>query len=157
SGASNSAFNSLQINQANFGSSEFIPVNVDVITSAQQAQLQFRTSAIGSAPITLEINGNEGVDTLTFAANTTAGAMASAVNRLSDVTGVKAVAINSGNIASGITFQSTGWGSRQFVSVKAQTGAFTTTDVDGNVTDRDTGRDATASINGALTVADGLN
>ncbi len=157
SGASTSAFNSLQVNQANFGTSDFIPVNVDVITSAQQAQVQFRASAIGSTPITLEINGNEGVDTLTFAGNTNAGAIMSAVNRISDVTGVQAVAINSANIASGVSFVSTGWGSRQFVSVKAQSGTFGTTDVTGNITQRDVGRDATASINGALTVADGLN
>lgn len=157
SGVSTSAFNSLQINQANFGSSDYIPVNVNVITSAQQAQLQYRSSAIGAEPLTLEINGNEGVDTLTFAANTGVGAIISAVNRITDVTGVRAIPINSANINSGITFQSLGWGSRQFVSVKAQSGVFQTTDVDGNLTQRDVGRDATASINGALTVADGLD
>ncbi|MBC7783349.1 MAG: flagellin [Burkholderiales bacterium] len=39
SGASNSAFTHLQINQANFGTSDFIPVTVDVITSAQPAEI----------------------------------------------------------------------------------------------------------------------
>src|SRR4051812_12744336 len=46
SGASTSAFNSLHINQANFGQATNIPVNVDVITSAQHAEVQFRSSAI---------------------------------------------------------------------------------------------------------------
>ena len=156
SGASTSAFNSLHINQANFGTAKTIPVNVEVITSAQHAELQFRNSAI-SKTVTLEINGNEGVDTLTFASGTTAGAVMSAINRLADATGVKAHLINSANQASGVAFESTGWGSKQFVSVKAQSGAFTVTDVDGNAHSRDTGRDAKATINGALTVADGLD
>jgi flagellin len=156
SGVDNSAFTSLQVNQANFGTAENIPVNVEVIASAQQAELQFRGSAITNT-VTLEINGVEGVDTLTFASGTGAAAIISAVNRVADVTGVKAQAINSGNLNSGVTFNSTGWGSRQFVSVKAQGGgSFSTVDVDGNAHDRDVGRDAKATVNGALTVGDGL-
>jgi flagellin len=155
SGVANSAFTSLQINQANFGTAEFIPVNVEVITSAQQAELQFRASAV-TGTVTLEINGVEGVDTLTFASGTGAGAIASAVNRIQDVTGVQAVAINSANINSGVQFISTGFGSRQFVTIKAQSGTFDTVDEAGNARTRDTGRDAQATINGALTVGDGL-
>ncbi|GIW75526.1 MAG: hypothetical protein KatS3mg104_0589 [Phycisphaerae bacterium] len=155
SGVSNSAFTSLQINQANFGTADYIPVNVEVITSAQQAQLQYRASAVAGT-VTLEINGVEGVDTLTFASGTGVGSIMSAVNRIQDVTGIRAMAINPGNIASGIQFVSTGWGSRQFVSVRAQSGTFNTVDVDGNARTRDTGRDAQATINGALTVGDGL-
>ena len=156
SGASTSAFNSLHINQANFGTADTIPVNVEVITSAQHAELQFRASAIAKT-VTLEINGNEGVDTLTFASGTTAGAVMSAINRLADATGVKAHLINSANMASGVAFESTGWGSKEFVSIKAQSGQFTVTDTAGNAHSRDTGRDAKATINGALTVADGLD
>ena len=156
SGASNSSFDSLHINQANFGTAPNIPINVDVIQSAQHGEIQFRHSAI-SKTVTLEINGNEGVDTLTFASGTTAGAVMSAINRLSDATGVKANLINAANQASGVSFESTGWGSKQFVSVKAQSGTFDTTDTDGNSHSRDTGRDAKATINGALTVADGLD
>ncbi len=155
SGASQSAFTSLQINQANFGTSDFIPVTVNVITSAQHADLQFRASAV-TTTVTLEIAGSEGVNTLTFASGTNAGSIISAVNSLSDVTGVHAAAINSSNVASGLQFSSVGFGSRQFVSVKAQTGSFATTDIDGNARNRDVGRDAQATINGALTVADGL-
>lgn len=155
SGVTQSAFTSLQINQANFGSADYIPVNVEVITSAQQAQIQFRASAVANT-VTLEVNGIEGVDTLTFASGTGAGAIISAVNRISDVTGVQAVAINSANLNSGVQFVSTGFGSRQFVSIKAQSGDFDTVDVDGNTRDRDTGRDAQATVNGALTVGDGL-
>jgi flagellin len=155
SGASTSAFDSMHINQANFGTSPNIPISVDVLTSAQHGQLQFRGSAIAQT-VTLEINGNEGVDTITFASGTTAAAVMSGVNRLSDATGVSARLINSTNAASGVVFESTGWGSKQFVSVKAQSGAFNVVDANGDAHTRDGGRDATATINGALTVADGL-
>lgn len=155
SGASTSAFNSLRINQANFGTATQIPVNVEVITSAQHAEVQFRGSAIAKT-VTLEINGNEGVDTLTFASGTTAGAVMSAVNRLADATGVQASLINSANPNSGVSFESAGWGSKSFVSIQAQSGTFNVTDADGNSYSRDAGRDAKATINGALTVADGL-
>jgi flagellin len=146
-----SAFSSLQINQANFGTSDFIPVNVEVISSAQQAQLNFVGASV-STTVTLELTGVEGVETLTFASGTGAGAIASAINRISDVTGVKAT-----GSAGGVALTSTGWGSRQFVSVKAQQGTFNTVDTDGNARSRDVGRDATATVNGALTVADGLD
>jgi len=146
-----SAFSSLQINQANFGSSDFIPVNVEVISSAQQAQLNFVGAAV-STTVTLELTGVEGVETLTFASGTGAVAIADAINRISDVTGVKAT-----GSATGVVLTSTGFGSRQFISVKAQQGNFNTIDLDGNARSRDIGRDATATVNGALTVADGLD
>ncbi|MGN6505013.1 MAG: flagellin N-terminal helical domain-containing protein [Tepidisphaeraceae bacterium] len=156
SGQSTSAFNNVQINQANFGSNTSIPVNVNVIQSAQHGELQFRGSAI-TKTVTLEINGSEGVDTLTFASGTTAGAIASAFNRIADNTGVTARLLNSTNAASGVAFDSTGWGSRQFVSIRAQSGTFDTVDTLGNAKTRDAGRDATATVNGSLTVADGLD
>lgn len=156
SGATTSAFTSLQIHQANFGSADFIPVNVDVLTSAQQAKLEYRASAVANG-LTLEINGTEGVDTLVFASNTAASAIAAAVNRITDTTGVTAGLINSSNAASGITFNSVNYGSRAFVSVKALRGTFDTVDAVGNPHDRDTGQDATATVNGALTVGDGLS
>ncbi len=156
SGLANSAVSALRINQANFGTNATIPVDVDVITSAAQASLEFRTSAINGT-ITLEISGNEGVDTLTFVSGTTADNIYTAINRLSDVTGITAEFINSANTASGVRFLSEGYGSRQFVSVQAQSGTFDTVDSAGNVRKRTDGRDAVATINGALTTGDGLN
>jgi len=156
SGVDTSAIKALQINQANFGSNDYIPVQVNVLTSARVAQLEFQTSAITNS-VTLEITGNTGVEVLTFTSATAASAIAFAVNRISDVTGVRASLINSANPASGIVFASTGYGSRSFVSVRAQAGTFATVDGNGNTTERAVGVDALASINGALTVADGLN
>ena len=156
SGADPAAMTSLEITQANFGTRENIPVKVDVVTSAKTAELQFRGSAI-AAPVALEIAGNEGVQVLQFTAGTKASAIAYAVNTLSDATGVKADLINAGAPTSGIVFKSDQYGSRQFVSVTAQSGAFTTTDTLGAGKTRTVGQDASATVNGALTVGDGLD
>jgi flagellin len=156
SGVSQSAIGSLQISQASFGTNTDIPVNVDVLTSARTADLQYRTSSITSS-VTLEISGNQGVQVLTFTSGTAASAIAFAINRSSDATGVKAELINSANAASGIKFESTEFGSKNFVSVTAQSGQFQTSDEQGNDKTRVTGVDAVATINGAETVGDGLN
>ncbi|HSI36565.1 MAG: flagellin [Phycisphaerae bacterium] len=157
SGVDTSVIKALHIQQANFGTNANIPVTVDVITSAQTAELQFRTSSVTST-VTLEIAGNEGVETLTFLSGTAASAIAYAVNRITDATGVSASLLNPGNAASGLTFMSNGYGSKSYVAVSAQSGgAFSTTDTTGNTKQRAVGIDAVATINGALTVGDGLN
>src|SRR5205814_1518929 len=117
---------------------------------------QFRASAITSS-VTLEVTGNQGVQVLTFTSGTTASAIAFAINRISDSTGVQAALINSASPASGISFQSTGYGSRNFVSVTAQSGAFNTVDTTGAAKTRAEGVDTAATVNGALTIGDGLN
>lgn len=156
SGVSTSAITSLNISHANFGTGTTIPVQLNVITSAKQADLQFRTSSITSS-VTLQISGNKGTQTLSFTSGTTASAIAFAVNRIADSTGVSAQLLNPGNVASGVEFISSGYGSKQFVSVTSQTGTFGTTDLNGNTKSRETGGDAVATVNGAVTVADGLN
>jgi flagellin len=155
SGVNAAQVKSLSIAQANFGTHTSIPVQVDVLTSAKTADLQFRASSVG-APVTLEITGNEGVQTLTFASGTHASAIAYAINGISDSTGVTADLINPGAPASGITLHSAEYGSRQFVSVRALSGAFATTDTAGATKTRVTGQDAVATVNGALTTGDGL-
>ena len=100
------------------------------MTSAQTAELEFRSSAI-TGSVTLEIAGNDGVDVLTFTDGTTASAIAFAVNRISDSTGVTAVLATPPTSTSGITVQDDGYGSQSFVSVTAQNGTFATEDTAG--------------------------
>lgn len=157
SGVQNNAVKALSIQQANFGTADHISVDVNVVTSARPAELVFRAATI-SASVTLEVNGNEGVDTLTFTSGTTAANIMTAVNGLSDTTGVKAELVNSADPTSGIVFRSSDYGSRSFVSVTAQGGgSFATTDGAGNPRQRTVGRDAVATVNGSLTVGDGLD
>src|SRR5881392_4302898 len=49
SGVNTADIKALDISQANFGTNSSIPVNVDVITSAKTADLEFRTSSIASS------------------------------------------------------------------------------------------------------------
>lgn len=158
SGVDSGAVKALHIQQANFGTNASIPVQINVITSAKTAELQFRTSSISSS-VTLEITGNTGVETLTFVSGTTASAIAYAINRITDATGVTADLINSAAATSGIVFRSEGYGSKEFVSIAAQpgSGTFVTSDISGNSKSREVGIDAVATINGALTVGDGLS
>jgi flagellin len=155
SGVDPTVIKALNISQANFGTVNFTPVQVNVLTSARTALLSFQTSSIASS-VTLEIRGNDGTSVLTFTSGT-ASAIAFGVNQVQDSTGVSAVLINPANALSGITFVSKGYGSRNFVSVQAQHGTFVTVDALNNTTSRTVGTDALATVNGAVTVADGLN
>ncbi len=144
----------LHIRAANFGTQTVIPVNVNVITSAQGASLQFQTSSVASS-VNLNIGGPDGVTNLTFISGTTASAIAFAVNQISDATGVTAQLINGANPLSGIVFVSSAFGSKSYVSVESKTGTFNTVNSANAAATRAVGIDAVATINGALTVADG--
>ena len=155
SGVASSAISSLSISQADFGSIPAIPVQLNVVASAQTAALSFKSSAIANS-VTLEITGTNGVQTLSFTSGTHSSAIAFAVNGISDSTGVTAAEITPGNYTSGITFHSTGFGSKNFVSVSAQSGSFATVDNAGANETRAVGRDAVATVNGAVVTGDGL-
>ena len=108
--------------------------------------------------MTLEITGNEGVEVLTFTSGTTASAIAFAVNRISDATGVQAELINSATPTSGITFKSTGYGTQQLrLRHGAERHVRHRRRRPAPSRPRDVGGDAVATVNGALTVGDGLN
>lgn len=154
SGVDNSVINSLEIHGAQFGTRDYIPVNVEVTTSAQPAQLLYPAGSVTST-VTIELMGNEGATSLQFTSGTTASAMVAAINTISDSTGVTATL--SANPASGFALESEYLGSKQFVSIRvlSQTGTFYTEDADGNATPRDEGRDAVALINGATSMGEG--
>ena len=153
SGVNGADLKAVAISQANFGTASTLPVQVNVVTSAQTADLEFRASSIANS-VTLEISGTEGVDVLSFTSGTTASAIAFAVNQTSDSTGVTATPRTG---TSGIVFHSSGFGSKNFVSVSAQRGTFNVVDTAGAAKLRNVGRDAIATVNGALAVGDGLN
>lgn len=155
SGVHTSAVQALSIAQANLGTQPNMPVQVDVLTSARTAQLNFVGSSIAHS-VTLQIQGPDGTQSLSFTSGTTASAIAFAVNTNSDATGVVAKMNNASNAASGIQFDSIGYGSTNFVSVTAQTGTFTTKNTAGQDETRTTGVDAVATINGQRVIGNGL-
>lgn len=165
SGIATSAITGVSVNGAQFGNNASIPVQVEVISSAQTATLFLSGNTVGSvgallSSVTLEIAGNLGVQTLSFVSGTALADVVAAVNTLKASTGVSAALVSASDQSSGMTFNSVGYGSDQFVSVKkiGEGGAFfgVADAQGGNVTQRDTGRDVSALINGALATGKGL-
>lgn len=153
---------SVRIHGAHFGSNTKIPVDVEVLTSAQPAQIRFTANYTGTADdgtllssITIEIAGPEGVQVLSFTSGTRMDKVVAAVNLLKDSTGVSASLVSGTNMSSGIYFTSTTYGSDSFVSVerRGNDGAFWNAGVSAS---RDEGQDVVGLVNGALATGDGL-
>jgi len=166
SGVAASAVAGATVYSARFGNNAFVPVQVELISSAQTAQLFLSGNTTGAAgallsSVTVEIAGNLGVQTLSFVSGTALSAVVAAVNTLRDSTGVSASLVSATDQTSGLVFHSTAYGSNQFVSVrKIGEGGdfFSVADAQGgNITQRDTGRDVSALINGALATGRGLD
>ncbi|MCG3127642.1 MAG: hypothetical protein CHACPFDD_02509 [Phycisphaerae bacterium] len=155
SGVNQSVLTNVSVRGALFGTQPYIPVNVEVTTSAQPATLYFAAGSVASS-VNIELRGNLGVVTLPFGAGTTASAIVAAVNAVSDTTGVEAVL--SANPTSGFVLQSTEYGSKQFVAVSTLpgSGSFVVRDESNAIVDRDEGRDVVAEVNGASAVGEGL-
>jgi flagellin len=158
SGISTSALHDVTINNVSFGTASTVPVVVNVVQSAQPAALRFQASAI-TADVTLDISGSLGTQEFSFVAGTHASAIAFAINGASDSTGVAASVASATNVSSGITFTSTDYGSKQFVSVQevGSNNNFVTKTLGGAIQERTTGTDAVATINGSRAIGDGLN
>jgi flagellin len=125
-------------------------VEVQVTTSAQHPELQFRASAVPVGGVTIEIEGTRGVATIELGSGTAVSSVVAAVNVISDATGISAILINAANPNSGVRFVGRGWGSDEFVSVRPLVGGtFDTVDPNGDTRQRDYGRDASGTINGA--------
>ncbi|GIW77327.1 MAG: hypothetical protein KatS3mg104_2390 [Phycisphaerae bacterium] len=143
SGVASTAIDVLQINSAKLPDNGYTTVTVQVTGSAHLANVTFNGTSIGTSAVTIEVSGNEGTEQLSFAAGTTASAVVFAVNALKESTGVSAT-----NTGTSIVFNSTAYGSNQFVSIKTLEGTFTN--------GKDFGQDATVSINGTQASVDGL-
>lgn len=160
SGISSTAIAGADIHGVQFGANASVGVSVEVTQSAQTGALFLSapTGALASS-VTLEIAGNLGVQTLTFVSGTAVSAVIAAVNTVRDTTGISAGLNNSASQLSGLWFNSTGYGSDAFVSVRklGSGGAFfqTVSGPGGSATQRDTGRDVSAIINGALATGNG--
>lgn len=124
-------------------------VNVEVVTSAQLANLSYTSSAIHGGSVTLQVGGNLGNETLSFASGTTIAQIAAAVNQSKDLTGVSATVVSGGRL----DFNSISFGSKQFVKVEAISGAANFAALSGQ---QDNGRDATVNVDGTIAQVDGL-
>jgi flagellin-like hook-associated protein FlgL len=109
-GVNSSQVTNAEIQKANFGTLSAVPVSIQLAAQATKAQLSFNASST-TAQTVVEIGGKNGYQAFTFAANSTVDEMASAINLVSDATGVAAVAAAStatANTAGSSTLTSVG-------------------------------------------------
>jgi len=186
SGVDSSEVLKVNVNNAAFGTRSTIPVDIEVISSAQQAMIFQRTDFSSDPPfpaggvdgvltstVTLEIAGPLGVQVLTFLSGQGVAEVVTAVNAISDATGIKAGLVND-LAASGLRFNSVEYGSDAFISITklGNSGDFWGTsrlpnDAPESTLDwttgstfiaaqQDSGKDIAALVNGALATGRGL-
>ena len=135
----------LHVNSARITDGATLNVVVNVTGSAQTANVAGPAAALGAGGATIRVAGNLGSQQLSFASGTSVDDQATAVNAVTDATGVTAV--NSGGT---LSLSSSEYGSKSFVTVETLNGTFAT---DGT----DFGVDVSATVNGAQAQTDGLN
>ncbi len=129
-----------KVNSALFADRTVVDVDVEVVGSAQQAQIFFNTAyndathfptlsgggggALDSLPreMTVEVAGPLGVVELTFASGSTNAQIIQAINDRTGITGIEAAAVSATDVSSGITFFSSEYGEDAFVSVDVLSG-----------------------------------
>ena len=165
SGLTTSQITDVSVFGANFGLDSTIPVSVEVLNSAQRAELFISGNTAGAAgallsSVTFEVQGTRGVEVFSFVSGTALSAVAAAINQVRDATGVTAALVSAGDPTSGLVLRSSEFGSNSFVSVrKLDDGDFFQTydEQDGGAINRDAGVDVLALVNGNLAIGDGLD
>lgn len=152
----------VQINSAKIPPGSFRNINIDIVQPSEVALISTvlaGTDASGAANSTLgaattiQITGNLGTDTISFASGATAAEIATQINSSKALTGVSATASGS---SGALYFQSTGYGSDAFVSVSILQNA-STAFVSQAANTRKYGSDGTITVNGANAVVRGLD
>jgi flagellin len=144
SSVASTAVNNLHVNAARLADGATGSVVVQVVTSAQTAKVGYAGGTITGATATIEVAGNAGAEQLSFASGTTVSGVVAAVNAVKTATGVSATVSGSD-----IRFESTEFGSAQFVSVTAVAGTFSI------AAPKATGVDAAVTVNGAQAQTEG--
>ncbi|MCB9850078.1 MAG: flagellin [Phycisphaerales bacterium] len=161
SGIDYNSLANVQVVAANFGRADFVPVNVAVASAPLQAEVVYGAAALGASAVAIDLQGPKGIITLNFPANTTVNDMVDAINNQGEATGLEAEMVSATDPSQGMRILSSGYGSREFVSITTLEGsaALPLTDISGNNVangSRIEGHDAVAFINGAATISDGL-
>ncbi len=153
SGVASGAIASVQVTGARLAAGSTRTVNVEVTNSAETAELRY-TLAAGSGlngSVTIQVQGNYGLEVFSFASGTGLSSIATAVNGSGELTGVSATV--SGSV---VRFNSLDYGDDALVTITAIGGSFMVKDKDGNTTTQDYGVDVEATINGMAANTDGL-
>jgi flagellin len=165
SGVDPAVINDVKISSVNWGTAKTIPMTVEVIASAETAQLFISGNTAGSpgaflSSVEFEVTGPLGVQVISVASGTPLSAVVFNINQVADATGVSAYLVDPLDPTSGMVINSQAVGSDAFVSVRkldTSSGAFFQTfDAQGGAQVlRDTGEDVLALVNGNLALGDG--
>jgi flagellin len=147
SGVSSAAVTNLQVNSALVPDGGDVAVAVQVVSSATTAKLTYG-GTISGGTVTLQVAGNEGSAQLSFASGTALSSVATAINGVTNATGLSATLSGTD-----LVVNSTQYGSAQFASVQVIAGAlngggFSATEASGT--------DAAVTVNGASAEVAGL-
>lgn len=144
----------LKIDQANFGSNPQINVNVSIANAATQAEINvaangFTNNALND-DLVVKIAGSDGSEVFSFQAGATIDEVVSALNLVTDATGVAAT--NNNGV---LELNATDYGSSAFVDVEVITEGGSGT-FSGNLsTNHAVGTDIEATVNGVGANGDG--
>lgn len=137
SGVDSSDIAIARVNGVTFADRATVDVDIDVIGSAQTANLFFNTDYASFPTLSggaggvadslprrtvVEVAGPDGVVELGLASGSTNQDIIDAINARSAITGVTASAVDAGDVTSGIVFRSVEFGTEAFVSVKILSG-----------------------------------
>ena len=145
SGIDSTKIDDVLINSANTSGGN-INLAVSVSGAAEKAAIVYKNGNL-TDDVTFSITGNNGTEELSFLNGATITDIETGVNAVSDATGIFAEVDGAD-----LYFRSTNYGSSESVSINVTAGTFV---MDGGTTS-DTGVDATVTIGGQTTTADGL-
>lgn len=157
-------FASVQVNAAKIPPGAHRNVNVNVVRKSEVALLSTVLAGTDGSGVlngtlngasTIQVTGNLGTDTISFASGATASEIAAQINSSKLLTGVSATASAASGGAASLVLQSTGYGSDAIVSVSILQNA-STAFVSQAAEDEDNGLDGIVTVNGANAVVRGL-
>lgn len=153
----------VDVNSARIADNSFRNVVIDVVTGSDFAFISAYGGDFGgaagvngrlSAALTIQVGGNIGTEVFSFASGTTQAQIVTAINAVSQLTGVSAITSSNAGGANAVIFSSNTFGSNAFVTVSV------VSDSGANglslSTTSDTGTDGTITINGQAATVDGL-
>jgi flagellin len=159
SGVNTTDINDLDITSVQFGSRDYVGVNVDITQAATKATLTYPNS-VANMSGTIRVTGSDGVITIAVNSAMSVTDIMSAINAQTDATGVTCVYANGSTVASGISFLASDYGSGNFVKVEGlNSQQFDVYDYSKSLITPVTstsGVDVSATINGNLVKGDGL-
>ncbi len=164
-GATVSHLASVKVNAAKVPHGSYRGVNISVVAKSDVALTSSVLAGTNGSGVlngtiadstTIQITGNYGTDTLSFASGSTAATIAAGINASKELTGISATASAATGGPASLILQSTTYGSDAVVSVSFLENVTTAFSAQAATVD-DVGVDGTITVNGTTAVVKGLD